>query len=544
MRFLNKVVFIQSADIKYEEIMLNGNVHFIGDQGAGKSTILRAILFFYNADTQRLGIPISKKEFAEHYFKYSNSYIIYEVISGQSQFLVWLYKEHGKLCYRFIHSSFKREFFIEQSSKGGIPLTPDKVLENVRRETQGSSKINTFKEYRDIIYGAFKTSDKTAKQWSLFALLENSAYQNIPKTISSIFLNSQLYSDAIKTTIISSISEDDQVNQGKGYTIDLNVLRKQLSDFQQDYDDITDFERIKNRSKDIISTYDKILIAEHNKIITAQRLGASWWYTEARLGELGGIIQVNETEKQRIDVKIRTERQYYQAEEKKLNDVIAVQRGNIKKAKEKITYYQSIHIEEILHRVQQEGPLIIELESYKSQLKVLLMEFDSIEQKYQTLLTQLETKRNRLVNSIQETINSSKKNHIEQVQAINIFYQELFEQIDERNEQQKDEVDGKRRSNEKLWQGLQKLSYDISNTRYFEQEIEIAKQELQTLHQNTLKKELGIREKELLIEKWQREAEHERERLQNAFESDQKEIHHQQQDIQKQIQAINNIFAN
>lgn len=56
MRYLNKIVFINSANIRYAEICLDGNVHFIGTQGVGKSTILRAILFFYNANKQKLGI--------------------------------------------------------------------------------------------------------------------------------------------------------------------------------------------------------------------------------------------------------------------------------------------------------------------------------------------------------------------------------------------------------------------------------------------------------------------------------------------------------
>ena len=57
MRCLNKIVFINSANIPYAEIRLDGNVHFIGTQGVGKSTVLRAILFFYNADKLTLGIP-------------------------------------------------------------------------------------------------------------------------------------------------------------------------------------------------------------------------------------------------------------------------------------------------------------------------------------------------------------------------------------------------------------------------------------------------------------------------------------------------------
>lgn len=57
MRALRKIIFVNSAHIRYAEVRLDGNVHFIGTQGVGKSTLLRAILFFYNADKKHLGIP-------------------------------------------------------------------------------------------------------------------------------------------------------------------------------------------------------------------------------------------------------------------------------------------------------------------------------------------------------------------------------------------------------------------------------------------------------------------------------------------------------
>ena len=77
MRYLNKIVFINSAHIPYAEIKLDGNVHFIGTQGVGKSTLLRAILFFYNVDKSKLGIRTQDKQksYDEFYFPYPNSYI-------------------------------------------------------------------------------------------------------------------------------------------------------------------------------------------------------------------------------------------------------------------------------------------------------------------------------------------------------------------------------------------------------------------------------------------------------------------------------------
>lgn len=88
MRYLNKIIFLNSAHIPYAEVKLDGNVHFIGTQGVGKSTLLRAILFFYNADKLRLGIPKEKKSFDAFYFPYANSYIIYEVMRENGAYCV------------------------------------------------------------------------------------------------------------------------------------------------------------------------------------------------------------------------------------------------------------------------------------------------------------------------------------------------------------------------------------------------------------------------------------------------------------------------
>lgn len=76
MRALRKIIFVNSAHIRYAEVRLDGNVHFIGTQGVGKSTLLRAILFFYNADKKHLGIPQEMKGFDDFYLPHANSYIV------------------------------------------------------------------------------------------------------------------------------------------------------------------------------------------------------------------------------------------------------------------------------------------------------------------------------------------------------------------------------------------------------------------------------------------------------------------------------------
>ena len=106
MRALRKIVFINSANIRYAEIKLDGNVHFIGTQGVGKSTLLRAILFFYNADKLHLGIPKEMKSFDDFYLPNPNSYIVYEVEHEHRPFTVLVFRSSGRACYRFIDAPF------------------------------------------------------------------------------------------------------------------------------------------------------------------------------------------------------------------------------------------------------------------------------------------------------------------------------------------------------------------------------------------------------------------------------------------------------
>lgn len=106
MRYLNKIIFLNSAHIPYAEVKLDGNVHFIGTQGVGKSTLLRALLFFYNADKLRLGIPKEKKSFDAFYFPYPNSYIVYEVMRENGAYCVLALKNQGRVMFRFIDAPF------------------------------------------------------------------------------------------------------------------------------------------------------------------------------------------------------------------------------------------------------------------------------------------------------------------------------------------------------------------------------------------------------------------------------------------------------
>ena len=197
MRYLNKIIFINSAKVSYAEISLDGNVHFIGTQGVGKSTTLRAILFFYNADKLKLGIEKGKSSFDEYYFPFGNSYLVYEVIRETGAFCVLAFKSQGRVAFRFIDGAYNKENFISAENKA---MTWDLVRSTFSGVTGYSRKVDRYEEYRDILYGNNKGLQAEFRK---YALIESRQYQNLPRTIQNVFLNSKLEAEFIKQTIIT-----------------------------------------------------------------------------------------------------------------------------------------------------------------------------------------------------------------------------------------------------------------------------------------------------------------------------------------------------
>ena len=237
MRNLSRIIFINSANIPYsDDIYLDGNVHFIGTQGVGKSTILRAILFFYNADTQRLGISVEKQNYTDYYFPYSNSYIVYEVATENGAFCILSFKSMNRVCYRFIHSPYRKEFFIDENRMAYSESDRVRaVLDQYGIEY--SRIIYTYDEYRNILYG-----NSTSPEFSRYSLMESKQYQNIPRTIQNVLLNSKLDAEFIKKTIISSLNEDETA-------IDLNSYKEHLKNFETRLKDIEEFQKRETRKQ-------------------------------------------------------------------------------------------------------------------------------------------------------------------------------------------------------------------------------------------------------------------------------------------------------
>lgn len=260
MRALRKIVFVNSAHIRYAEVKLDGNVHFIGTQGVGKSTLLRAILFFYNADKLHLGIPKEMKTFDEFYLPHANSYIVYEVEHEHGPFSVLTFRSSGRACFRFVDAPYSKDWLVDDHGE----VTADSKVVRQRTGNAYMSKIvDRYELYRDIIYG---NRQAVGKEFARFQLMESNRYRNIPRSIQNVFLNSRLDADFIKDIIIRSMSEEEA-------NIDLGYFRRQVADFEQEYKDISCWYKFDAKGACTVRKQaDAVVNAYHELLYLKQRL--------------------------------------------------------------------------------------------------------------------------------------------------------------------------------------------------------------------------------------------------------------------------------
>lgn len=342
MRYLNRIIFINSATIRYSSIQLDGNIHFIGTQGVGKSTVLRALLFFYNADTQKLGIPVEKKSYADYYFPHSDSYIIYEVVRETGTFCVLSFKSMNRICFRFIDSEYRPELFI--GTDNAAFSSPEEIRASLdRNKIAYSVLINTYEEYRNILYG----NAQGRKDYRKYSLMESKQYQNIPRTIQNVLLNSKLEAEFIKQTIISSLNEEEAC-------IDLNRYKSHLANFETQIKDIAAFRQpaIAKQAENIAQLCIEMDYAERQMADNARELFVSYQKAlkeipllESKLKATEEVCRTLQSRKEAIDQKSEDKR-------KKLNNEIALYQRDLTLARKREAEYEQMNIRQIIERME------------------------------------------------------------------------------------------------------------------------------------------------------------------------------------------------
>lgn len=380
MRALRKIVFINSANIRYAEVKLDGNVHFIGTQGVGKSTLLRAVLFFYNADKLHLGIPKEMKSFDEFYLPHANSYMVYEVEHEHGPFSILVFRSSGRACYRFVDAAYRKEWLVDEH---GDVTAEWRVIRDRLGGAYMSKIIDRYELYRDILYGNKQT---VGKEFTRFRLMETGSYQNIPRSIQNVFLNSRLDANFIKDIIIRSMS-DEEAN------IDLGYFRRQVADFEQEYKDISCWYRLNQKGESLVRKQaDAVVKAFHELLYMRQQiveLCSELKYAVRIAREKLPLIEerISELTQEQARQKRLVEeiQQKHDAEKAILNQEQGVVNEKLKRLKERKEYYSVQQILSVMSRQEKEPGVKAQLENLKDKLADLTARFNDVTTKYKAL---------------------------------------------------------------------------------------------------------------------------------------------------------------
>ena len=396
MKYLNKIVFINSANIPYAEISVDGNVHFTGTQGVGKSTVLRALLFFYNADKHRLGIQLGQKSFDDFYFRQSNSHILYEVMRDNGAYTILVSRYQGRASWRFIDAPYQREWLIDDDKQ--VLSDWVKIRERIDKNVAVSARIDSGVMFKDIIFG--NTHDH---KYTRYALVQSAHYQNIPRSIQNVFLNTKLDADFVKNTIIQSMADED-------LPIDLQTYRRLVTDFEREYDEIDCWFR-QTRDGNYPVRQQALKIAEQGRKIVAldQQLLDVWHMLNHAVTESEQQIPLLEAEAAEVKTDIEKERNRekeltseYEKENNSLREQLGEKKGKLKEIAQARKKFEAIGIEDKLALASREETIKQEAADKQMLLDDLLKTHASIEEKYNIARGKLENARLAFENSQKE----------------------------------------------------------------------------------------------------------------------------------------------
>lgn len=539
MRYLNKIIFLNSAHIPYAEVKLDGNVHFIGTQGVGKSTLLRALLFFYNADKLRLGIPKEKKSFDAFYFPCPNSYIVYEVMRENGAYCVLALKNQGRVMFRFIDAPFDSKWFIDERKL--VYGEWSQIREQVGKKHDISSLVSSYEMYRDIIFGNNRRQELLS--FRKYAIVESAKYQNIPRTIQNVFLNTKLDADFIKDTIIRSMSDEDN-------SIDLNFYREQIKEFEQEYTDVSLWTKKEKNGEVLIRRIaDKVIDAYRTLLNNRRLIGEGRRelnYAEHMAQELLPQyrldIQESEAECNRVSRLIGEEQEKYGKERDKLSRELGVFDAQLKKTAAKRKHYEEIHIEDILQRVEQETIIEDERRRQEAMKAELEKSYQNVVDKYKALLEQLDmdlrafrNSKTTLLNKHQAALMTQKETLMQEWRKAETETREVFQKkisaVDEMMAQLVHEETALK---------IQKAK--VAHENPFAREMETNEQEFAEFTARQFQVETEIKEVELRIETLRQEAEKELEIAELKYQASLDEPKKQKADVEAEIRKIQNLL--
>jgi DNA repair exonuclease SbcCD ATPase subunit len=416
-RHLNRIVLINSTAVRYAEMKVDGNIHFVGSNGFGKTTVLRAILYFYNPDNRyQLGIRRDQLSFTEYYFQQPNARIIYEVKRDDSFYHILLFRKNNRVHYKFIDAPYDPNIYIEDTRIK--PL--DEVLKTLHEQhVHFEETIERSATYKEVLYGASRE-----KKWRKYSLIPTLGYMrrkeigNIPKTVSNVFLSSRLESDYIKNAIMEAVMDENP-------KIDLDTLRRHLASFSDRLDDVTSFNEHKDTAEEVVHLFDNLEVLKKEQKRDAEQLGNSVQNANRKIGELRRLLNQENEERQKLGKTYEQERLTFDKNTDGFKEALGEIKGKLREIDGLKQKYQGI--EEKLELHQQRPALYNQLTNLKKQLSQATAAIADVQQMFEQGLQDLENQKSAAHNRFGQQQNTIEREAQAKAQEVQLQFDESMQ---------------------------------------------------------------------------------------------------------------------
>lgn len=379
MNNLNKIIFLQSANIPKAVIPINGNIQLLGPNGVGKTTLQKALLFFYNADTMKLGISKSQKPFAQFYYPSPNSMIIYEVVKGELTYCVVTMAEDSQVVYYFVESPYDDTLFIDEN---GVIYDNWKVMRQkmMDKGIYVSPKVDTYSEFRKIIGGDPSCLRSEVRR---FSLMKSSNYPSLAKAIQNVYLGKELSIDLIKDIVISSISESSP------RPMDLSIYQENLEKFNALYGELKTWKERKSDAENIVCKHSAYVEKKDSVYLSVKELNYVLKDMENDYPKVNTQIKEKEEQKDSLKSELIKNKENYRNQREALDKEITGGEYLLQQIAEERVKYPQEQVDLWRLKVNAIPSLKEELKTSNETLALVNKEYDDANKLYESVRSKL-----------------------------------------------------------------------------------------------------------------------------------------------------------
>ncbi|RUM43754.1 MAG: hypothetical protein DSY46_07575 [Hydrogenimonas sp.] len=465
---LESITYVNAASIPFAKVKVDGNTLMVGANGAGKTTVLRSVLYFYGVhEDSALGINIRKKRgFREYYFQESNAFIAYRYTNGYGHILV--------IAYRSANSGVKFKFVVEQEPiddkvlffEDQIARSPDEVWRHLRQMGyEMSETVSTLSEYRDILYG------KAGPGWRKYAFFDmKEEHSNFVQVLSNIFINSKLDASSIQKTISNAIPIVD--------SIDLDQINRTIESFNGRYEDVVKFDE----NKEVIDAILRALVAyrtiEQEKQAYIDQFLSNQKAFEQKKEQLEKEIANKRASLDDFQKRFAQKKGALESQRNQLRDQTNLLKSDVKKAEKLLKEYQAQDIEKKLELYHAKR----DLEREKVHLQKLYDELTdaqrSLKEKFQALREEERANFTAQLQADSDALRKIKDELQTAIEEIDATYEREREAYEKKKQEELLKLEAEAKQADETEKQAYKAYIEMKNRTFFKEELESASKEV------------------------------------------------------------------